>query len=61
MPVFFIISTEDMTEVKTFLVRVQMVFRNKFLNTIRPHKVIGIIKINPLNRNLVGSHWLRDK
>lgn len=33
-----------------------MVFCNKFLNIIRLYKVIGIIKINLLNCNLVGSY-----
>src|SRR5699024_9938519 len=53
--ILFSIGTKNMTEVPAFMIWVQMVFFNKFLNTFTPHEVIRIIKVNLFNRNSITS------
>ncbi len=53
--ILFSISSKNVAEIPTFMVRIQVVFFNEFLNSFTPHKVIWIIKVNLLNSNTVTS------
>ena len=54
--VLFIERPEDVTEVPPFLIRVEVVFLNEFLDAVRPLEVFRVVKVNLLDGNLVGDH-----
>ena len=54
--VFFIHRAENVAEVPTFFVGVQVMRIDEFLNTFTPDKIVGIIKVNLLDSNLISSN-----
>ena len=54
--VHLVVSAEDFPEIKTVTMRIQRVFTDKITNVTLPHKVLRVVKINLLNRHLVGYH-----
>src|SRR5699024_632471 len=51
-------STKDMAEDPTIVIRVEVVFLNEFLDAVRPHKVIRVIKVNLLKCYSISSYGI---
>src|SRR5699024_6840719 len=59
MLVEYVSSPKDMAEVPTIFIRVEVVFLNEFLDAVRPHKVIRVIKVNLLDCYSISSYGIR--
>ena len=56
--IFFIHRAENVAEVPTFFVGIEMMVFNKFLNAFAPGKIVGVFEVNLLNGNLIGRNGI---
>ena len=59
MTVFFIHRAENVAEIPAFFIGVEVMGFDKLLNAFTPSKIVGVVKIDLLNRNLIGRNRIR--
>ena len=59
MAIFFVVGAKNFSEIERFRMRIQVMLFYEFLQTIRPHVVFRIVKIDEILCHLVCGYRIR--